>query len=201
MSRPKHLSLFLALTMAVAIAFGCRPSGVTPPDPITVAPRDNADVMQRVHDTLAWVLPGAASIARILPMPSAMKDVIVSALDRAAREGLPPVQRAISVYRERGGGTGACELSAASGALRELLLGVARATFPAGYGLAREIEQVLISVGGVLADVAPRCAVDAGFYSAAADDARVIAAARDRAAVELGHELRPYPPIPRENAR
>ncbi len=195
--------LFLAFTLATAVTLGCRPAGPTPPGPtpVTVAPRNNADVMQTVHDTLAWVLPGAASIARILPLDPGQKAAIVAALDLAARDGLPPVQRAISVYRERGGGSGECELHAASGALRELLIGVARATFPAGYGLAREIEQVLVTVGGVVDDFASRCVRDAGFFSAAAADASSLAAARERAEVELGRALRPYPPIPREGAR
>lgn len=191
--------LFLVLA---ALAVGCRPA--TPPGPgqtpVTVAPRDNADVMQTVADTLSWVLPGAAAIVRILPIGPSEKQAIVAALDRAAADGLPAVHRAVATYRERGGG-GECELYAASGALRELLIGVARASFPAGYGLAREIEQVLSTVGAVVDDFAPRCAPDAGFYSAAASDASRLAAMRERAAVELGRELRPFPPVERGGAR
>lgn len=194
------LSLMAAMAMCFALA--CKtPAPINNPGNSTpIAPQNNAEVMDTVANVLSWALPGAAAITRLLPIDAAAKDVVVRALDRAT-DALPAVRRAIATYRERGGGAGVCELHAASGALRELLKGVARAMFASGYSFATEIEGVLTAIGAVVDDFAPRCTPDAGFYSAAADDASSLRALATRAEVELGHPLRPFPPIPREGAR
>ncbi len=193
----------LAIALCLAALAACTPSSPDrpPPGAPAIAPRSNADVMDTVADVLSWALPGAAAITNLLPIDPAAKAAVVAALNRAASEGLPAVRAAVATYRARGGGAGDCELYAASGALRDLLKGVARAMFASGYSFASEIERALSSVGAVVDDFAPRCVPDAGFYTAAGADASELRSLAERAAVEHGRDLRPFPPIPQGGAR
>jgi hypothetical protein len=200
--RPYHIVWIVAMLAAGAVHCP-KPTPVPvngPPVSLDAAtPRDWTDTARMVCALLDVALP---FVDRYVQTRPGIDPQIAAGVHRgvavAMAEALPAFHRAIDVFVARGAVRCAdarddcCLAFQASGALREALVGVARAIVAGGWTTALDIARALDLVGVIADDLAGTCARDSG-WTRYGDANRTIVRTIEDAARAAGATLRPFP--------
>jgi len=199
-----HLRAVLALAL-LSVSLACspppRPDGGPPPivDPQT--PATWVDTTRLTIERLHWVLP---AIDQIIAAQQGLDPMICAGVHRAVEavtvEILPACTRALDVYaarnppRCREARAECCQAFRAIGALKEALVGLARALVRSGWATAVDIVRGLNNIGVVEDDLAGTCDMDAGWTSYRAALEQTVRSI-ETAAISSGAVLRPFPAV------
>lgn len=191
----KTLAVFLLSSSLLASGFavpalmmGCGPS--PRPDGGVSTPTDWTDTASVVQELLSWAIPAARAILDLV-LPADARVVV----DRILDSLLSYNQRfanVLTTYRARGGD--ACEVYAASGAIRAGLLELTRTLAERGFALGNTLERALDLVSGLGDNIVSqyqRCEPEAGFNSLGASSNQELRSIYDaaRAHAPLRHDL------------
>lgn len=198
----KTLAVFLVgsslLASGVAVPtllVGCGPKP-RPDGGVVTTPTDWTDTASVVQELLSWALPAARAILDLV-LPADARVVV----DRILDSLLSYNQRfanVLTTYRARGGD--ACEVYAASGAIRVGLLELTRVLADNGFALGNTLERALDLVSGFGDNVVSqfaRCEPEAGFSSLGASSNQELRSIYDTARTRgpLRHDLDNLRPV------
>ena len=178
------------LAFALTFAPGCARPSSGGAGTATWTPARALDTASEVLTQLRWIVPAVLGVTQALPLDVATQADLRNVFGNIVLPALGGLDRVVTTYANRGGGSGDCELYAASGALTQALVETGQALRRADYQTPAEVVQVAATLGGVLDELPPRCATgDAGFRATGQERAVTLQT------LQRDPVLRPFPPL------
>lgn len=164
---------------------GCTPHPVPPSDATVQVQSSWTQEARLVLSTVSWVSPAARAVLQVV-LPDPARAIVGRALD-AVDDAATRLGAAVDAYEARGGDR--CAAHAASGAVVVALEELAAVLVDHGVAFGVPLGRLLDGAASLVDELAPACAVDAG-WSGAGDGANAAVRALEDGARRRGVMLR-----------
>lgn len=175
---------------AVALAclvgpMGCTPRPVLPSDATVQVQSSWTQEARVVLSTVSWIVPAARGVLGVI-LPDPARAIVSRALDGVS-DAASRLSSALDAYDARGGDR--CAAHAAAGAVVVALEELAGVLTDQGVAFGVPLGRLLDGAASLVDELAPACAIDAG-WSAAGDSANHLVGALEDSARRRGVALR-----------